>query len=241
MIHFRAMRFRALRLFLLGLLLLGLGLGALLALADKAGLRAGVTESAVGVLGGGVVGELAGLDGDLVVDGEGLVGELDVLTLLGSLDLLSGGLTLLGGLGVAGEEDEALLVSLQALDVGLKGLLAQVLAAGVDGDTDGARELAGDVGLLEWMSEPALKFSTSSQLDIHTLSSAREKPRPARTRRLYLTVGQRTTGRSLSTGLGATLAAFSWRWTRREAFLPGCDGGVRILQSYALQAPLLSR
>lgn len=126
------MRFRALRLFLLGLLLLGLGLGALLALADKAGLRAGVTESAVGVLGGGVVGELAGLDGDLVVDGEGLVGELDVLTLLGGLDLLSGGLTLLGGLGVAGEEDEALLVSLQALDVGLEGLLAQVLAAGVD-------------------------------------------------------------------------------------------------------------
>lgn len=132
MIHFRVMRFRALRLFLLGLLLLGLGLGALLALADEASLRAGVTESAVGVLGGGVVGELAGLDGDLVVDGEGLVGELDVLTLLGGLDLLSGGLTLLGGLGVAGEEDEALLVSLQALDVGLEGLLAQVLAAGVD-------------------------------------------------------------------------------------------------------------
>lgn len=65
------------------------------------------------------------------------------------LDLLGAGLALLGCLEVAGEEDEALLVGLQALNVDLEGLLAEVLATGVDGDTDGARKLAGDVGLLE--------------------------------------------------------------------------------------------
>lgn len=144
--------FRALHLFLLGLLLLGLGLRALLALADEAGLGASVAELPVGVLGGGVLGELGLLDGDLVVDREGLVVEADVGALLDGLDLLSAGLTLLGGLGVAGEEDKTLLVGLQTLDVGLEGLLAQVLAAGVDGDTDGGRELAGDVGGLRCRS-----------------------------------------------------------------------------------------
>ena len=54
-----------------------------------------------------------------------------------------------------------------------------------------------------------------------TFSSASEKPRPARTRRLYLTVGQRTTGLSLSTGRGASLTAFSARALRRDFFLPG--------------------
>lgn len=48
------------------------------------------------------------------------------------LDLLGAGLALLGGLEVAGEEDEALLVGLQALNVDLEGLLAEVLAARVD-------------------------------------------------------------------------------------------------------------
>lgn len=41
-----------------------------------------------------------------------------------------------------------------------------------------------------------------------TFSSARENPRPARTRRLYLMLGQRTMGFNLSTGRGATAAAF---------------------------------
>lgn len=56
--------------------------------------------------------------------------------------------------------------------------------------------------------------------EIHTFSSAREKPRPARTRRLYLIVGQRTTGRSLSVGRGATAAALAMRASRRLFFLP---------------------
>lgn len=78
-----------------------------------------------------------------------------------SLDLLGAGLALLGGLGVAGEEDEALLVGLQALNVGLEGLLGEVLATGVDGDTDGARKLAGDVGLLQ-LSEGETTASTNT-------------------------------------------------------------------------------
>jgi len=54
-----------------------------------------------------------------------------------------------------------------------------------------------------------------------TLSSVSEKPRPARTRRLDLMVGQRTMGFSLSTGRGATAAAFVMRALRRRDFRPG--------------------
>jgi hypothetical protein len=139
----------ALHLLLLLGLLVGLGLGALLADTDKAGLGASVAELAVGVLGGGVLGDLLLGDNSLVVDGESGVGEENVVAVADGLDLLGAGLALLGGLGVAREEDEALLVGLQALNVGLEGLLAEVLATGVDRDTDGARKLAGDVGLLQ--------------------------------------------------------------------------------------------
>lgn len=54
-----------------------------------------------------------------------------------------------------------------------------------------------------------------------TLSSWREKPRPALTRLLYRRVGHRTTGRSLSTGRGATVAALARRVSRRRCFRPG--------------------
>ena len=60
------------------------------------------------------------------------------------LDLLGAGLALLGCLEVAGEEDEALLVGLQALNVDLEGLLGKVGATRVDRDTNGGCELAGD-------------------------------------------------------------------------------------------------
>lgn len=75
-----------------------------------------------------------------------------------------------------------------------------------------------------------------------TFSSAKVKPRPARTRRLYLMPGQRTTGRSLSVGLGATFAAFSWRAVLRLFFLPGYEIRCQIMiwGGFALQAPLLS-
>ena len=68
-------------------------------------------------------------------------------------DLL-GGAVLLGavaGLGLvalAGEDDQAGLVGLEALDVGGEGLLGQVLAAAIDGDTDGGGILTGNASSL---------------------------------------------------------------------------------------------
>lgn len=139
------------RLFLLFRLLVSLGLGTLLALADQAGLGASVAELAVGILGGWVVADLALLDDNLVVDWESLVGVLDatlVADLLAGLDLLLRGIAGLWRLGLAWEQDQALLVDLQTLDIGLEGLLGEVLAAWVDGDTDGWRQLAWNASLL---------------------------------------------------------------------------------------------
>lgn len=130
-------------LFLLVLLLLSLGRGTGSALANKASLRAGVTELPVGVLLALVVAKGTLLEARGVLDGQSVAAD-DVLTRLGGLDVLSGGVTLLGLAVAAGEEDEALAVLLEALDVGLEGLLREVLAARVDGDTDGAGELAGN-------------------------------------------------------------------------------------------------
>jgi hypothetical protein len=70
----------------------------------------------------------------------------EVVSALGGLDVLGGGVTLLGLAVAAGEEDEALPVLLEALDVGLEALLGEVLTARVDRDTDGTGELAGDTG-----------------------------------------------------------------------------------------------
>lgn len=215
----------------------GLGLGALLTDTDEAGLRAGVTKLAVGLLLRWVVGDLALLDDNLVVDGEKSVGRVSVSPLLGGLDLLGAGVTLLGGLGLAGEEDKALTVSLEALDVGGETLLGKVLAAGVDGDTDGGCKLAGNTSSLLMGSAYSLENCMSI---LHTLSSAKLKPRPARTRRLYLMEGQRTTGLSLSTGRGATAAAFAMRASLRDFFLPAYIESVSGLCCFALQAPLLS-
>lgn len=49
----------------------------------------------------------------------------------------------------AGEEDEAGLVGLEAVNIGLEGFDGEVLAAGVDGDADGGSELARDTSFLE--------------------------------------------------------------------------------------------
>lgn len=57
--------------------------------------------------------------------------------------------------------------------------------------------------------------------DFHTFNSASENPRPTLTRRLYLIVGHRTIGLSLSTGRGATAAAFITRAFRRRDLRPG--------------------
>ena len=106
---------------------------------------------------------------------------------------------------------------MEALDVGLESLLGEVLTARVDRDTNGACELARDTS--GWsMSVWAVVRLERKYIP---LSSTREKPRPGRTRRLYLIVGQRTTGLSLSTGLGATFAALATRALRLDFFLPG--------------------
>lgn len=132
-------------LFLLGLSLLSLRLGTLFTSTLVTGLGALLTEHTVSVLSRLVVLDGALLEFDDVLDRQNLAGGLDgAVALLGSLDLLSGSVTLLGLAAAAGEENEALPVFLEALHVGLEALLREVLAAGVDGDTDGGSELAGD-------------------------------------------------------------------------------------------------
>lgn len=76
--------------------------------------------------------------------------------------------------------------------------------------------------------EPILHHCPQPPQGQFTFSSARVKPRPARTRRLYLMVGHRTTGRSLSTGRGATAAALAIRASRRRCFRPG----YRVAREY---------
>lgn len=134
-------------LFLLSISLLSLGLGALLTDTDKAGLGAGITELPVGVLLAIVVTNSTLLELDNVLDGQSSGGAANnVLSGLGGLDVLGGSITLLGLAVAAGEEDEALPVLLETLNVGLEALLGKVLTAGVDRDTDGAGKLAGNTG-----------------------------------------------------------------------------------------------
>lgn len=109
-----------------------------------------VAQLAVGAAldGGGELGLLDGLDGGVGVDdgegGGGVGGGAG-----GGLELLLGGVALLGLVALLGEQDQALLVGLEALDVGGQGLLGDVLAAGVDGDADGGGVLAGDASGLD--------------------------------------------------------------------------------------------
>jgi hypothetical protein len=53
-----------------------------------------------------------------------------------------------------------------------------------------------------------------------TFNSIKVKPLPALRRRLYLIVGHRTTGRSLSTGRGATAEALERRACLRRCLRP---------------------
>lgn len=134
-------------LFLLGVGLISLGLCALLAGTSVTGLGARFTELPVGVLGGLVVANRALLEFDDVLDGEaGLGAGNDILGALCGLDVLGGGVTVLGLSVATGEENEALPVFLEALNVGLEALLREVLAARVDRDTDSAGKLARNTG-----------------------------------------------------------------------------------------------
>ena len=148
--------------------------------------------------------------------------------------------------GLAGEDDQAFAISFETGYVRGEGLLGEVDAARVDADADCSGEFAGDVGfLLSYINAPDLRYVffpflwsivwASRESIVRTLSSAREKPRPARTRRLYLIVGQRTIGLSLSTGRGATAAALWIRASRRRDLRPGfcvqCVSGIVLHQT----------
>jgi hypothetical protein len=141
------------RLFLLSISFLGLGLGTLLLGTGVTLLGALVTEQPVGVLG-----SLDAADGSLLKDGlvddgeDGAGGGDGALSLLGGLDVLSGGVAALGLAVAAGEEDEFLPVLLETLDVGLEALLGEVLAAGVDRDTNGGCKLARNTGGYETLA-----------------------------------------------------------------------------------------
>ena len=99
-----------------------------------------------------LLGDLAGsLLDDRRADGEGgRDGLLD-----GSSALGSRAVTLLGGLGALGEDDELAKVGGEASLVQLKGLLAAVAATVVDADADSAGNLAADTSSLELLKGEA--------------------------------------------------------------------------------------
>jgi hypothetical protein len=66
----------------------------------------------------------------------------------GSIDLLGRGVAFLGFVGLAWEQDQLGLVSVETGDIGLKGFHGMVAATVVHGDTNAQCELAGDFGLL---------------------------------------------------------------------------------------------
>jgi hypothetical protein len=70
------------------------------------------------------------------------------LILLIRCDVLFAGIQLFVHAGFAGEEDQALLVGLEALDVGFEGFDGEVGASRVDADADCGSEFAGDAGFL---------------------------------------------------------------------------------------------
>lgn len=124
---------------LVGSLEAELGVGATLD-----GLGHVVLADLVDTLGGGLNGQSGGNGRDGVLD----VGLLAV--------------TRLGLATLAGEENELLLVGLEASDVEGKALLAQVGATVVDRDTDGRSKLLGDTGSLE---ENSISNPSPSQID----------------------------------------------------------------------------
>lgn len=211
--------------------LLSLSLRPLLADAHETSVAASQAQTAIGRL--LTLGHVAALDvgngvlGGGVLDGEGGA-EVIGITLgsavggeggFGGVDLVSGGVELLELAALPGEEDQTGLVVVETGDVGSQRFLGVVVAAVVDGDADGGGKLLGDAGFL--CTSKSCCFMPTSSPGIYTFNSARENPRPARTRRLYLLVGQWTTGRSLSTGRGATEAAFAARASRRLCLRPG--------------------
>jgi hypothetical protein len=135
------------------LFLVGLGLGLVLGPLFPYTLESSVTSSlAEEVVGASLdgSGHVALLDlGDTLADGDDGQCGADAGYGLGlaEVDILA--VTSFGVLGaLAGEDDQAFLVGLETGDVGGEGLLAEVLAAEIDGDTDSGSHKAGDTSLL---------------------------------------------------------------------------------------------
>lgn len=211
--------------------LLSLGLGPLLALALVARLGSLVAERSVGVLsarGQAAGGDLGDSCVDVVVvdDGENVGGLGSGLAIEDGLGVGLAGVTLLDLACAAREDNKAADVLLETLDIDCQRLLGQVLTAAVDADADSLGVLASNSGSL---FDPCQIIPNRTSGTIPpTFSSSIEKPRPARSFMLYLTVGQRTAGRSLSTGRGASFAALVTRALRRRCFLPGYSTALAI-------------
>lgn len=134
-----------------------------------------VAQLAVGATldGGGELGLLDGLDGGVGVDdGEGGGGVGDGVG--DGLELVLGGVALLGLVALLGEEDQALLVGLEALDVGGQGLLGDVLAASIDGNTDGRGVLAGDTSGLDGALLESSIIASNLPQRAHTVNEVTE-------------------------------------------------------------------
>lgn len=179
--HLSVARLHANPLFL-GLLLLGLLLRALLPDAHQAGVGPRLPEQPVGAaldVGGQLaLGDLAEGRGHGLVDAKG---RADRGGGLGRL-LVLGGVALLGLVGLAREDDEAALVLLEALDVDGERLLRQVLAAGVDGNADGAGVVLGNASGLE--REKNISLFSLAQVSVFPVDRVRYEPsaQPARSR-----------------------------------------------------------
>lgn len=131
----------------LGSLGVRLVLHTLLADTNELGIGSRLPESLVrtGRLGDIALLDLAEAGSDNILEAEGA---LDALCSLAAA-LASGGIGLLGLVVALGEDNQASLVGLEALDVGGKALLGKVLAAGIDGDTDGGGIEPGDASSLQ--------------------------------------------------------------------------------------------
>lgn len=134
--------------------LISLALGPLLPGTDETRITSCSTECLVGVL--GTLGHITLLDrADSVLqsrvdDGKDGVCEVadGVGVLVGGSNILLGRIGLLVLSGTAGEDDKALLVSLQALDIDGESIGGEVGTARVDRDTDGGSVLARNASFL---------------------------------------------------------------------------------------------
>lgn len=139
------------------LVLLLLGLLLLLSEAHQAGISSGLTKSGV------TLGSLELLSDSSESNCLGLLGQrgdIDI-ELVGLGDLSGTGVALLNNTSAAGEDDQSGLVTLEALDVELQGLLTLVGSSVVNRNANSLGELSVDASSLQ-----LLQGETSAKLDL---------------------------------------------------------------------------